>query len=228
VKPLTVVTWLWYSDPKKRPFSGDQVGRLRNMLARHLPVPHELVCATTVPDDVPDGIRTVPIEPRLMSAGKRYPKIMLFRRDAADLFGGGRLLSLDLDTVIVRDLTPVVDRPEPLVLWRNSSYGKPGRSPYASAIMLMDAGARPEVYESFVGTPREHWGAGSDQAWISRHAPDPEGEWGYNDADGVFKARIMKAGKLPKDARVVLFHSRLHPAKRKTQQRWPWVREHWR
>src|SRR5690606_12446364 len=80
---------------------------------------------------------------------------------------GERIFTLDLDTVITGDITPLVDRDEDLVLWRCENHRK---IKYQGGMHLMDAGARPHVWSEFKGersyeTTKRLGLVGSDQAW---------------------------------------------------------------
>lgn len=227
---VTVVTFLWY-DPDGRynrlyTYGPDHVNRMRSMLSRHLNMPHEMVCVTDIPQGLHPDVRVVPLDRSLIGGPQaRYPKLMAWHPDAA-LWFGPRILLLDLDTVIVRDIAPIVDRPEPVVLWRNSSWGKPGRTRYNTSIALLDAGARPDIWRAF---SRGDHAARHDQELVSSVVgTDPGGSWGFNDDDGIYKARDMKAGALPRGCRVVTFAGKQDPSERRTRKRFPWIAEHWR
>lgn len=231
---ITAVTFLWRAPRVARAYDyeygPEHVNRMRLMLARHLALPHELVCVTDIPQGLHQDIRVVPLDRSLIGTPRaRFPKLMLWRPDAAEVFGGERLFAIDLDSVIVRDLTPVVDRPEPVVLWRNSSFGKPGRSRYNGSFYLLDAGVRPDIWEEF--TPERAAARSTmshEQGWVSHLIGDDVATWGCNDADGLWKARDMRAGTLPDAARAVTFAGRHDPSLSETRKKWPWVEEHWR
>ena len=78
------------------------------------------------------------------------------------------ILALDLDVVIVDDITALVDRPDPLVCWRVGYAGV-----YSGSILLMDAGVLDPLWRAFHadpdGYPRRAWpgGVGSDQAMLN-------------------------------------------------------------
>lgn len=223
---LTVVCFLWSDQDRAAQrgyaFGEHHVATLRSMLSRHLSLPHELVCVTdrTLALDV----RTVPLDPTLAIAGTTYAKLQLFRPDAAVVLGE-RLLYVDLDVVIVDDLTPIVDRREDVVLWRNPHEDAPRGTRWQTSMILMTAGARPEVWTWFdpemtPGAMGRRWG-GHDQAWISQVLSE-EARW--TEADGV----VVAARQLQPGARIVFFPGRQDPSQAKTQARCPWIAEHWR
>lgn len=236
---LIVVCFLWH-DPQAKcrdiyTYGPDHVRILRDMVKRNLTVPHEFVCVTDRPQQLPD-MRTVDLDRSTFVPGTRYAKLMLWRRDIGEVIGN-RILYLDLDCVVTRSLDPVVDRKEDVVLWRNPNFQGPGkrRARYNTSIMLLSAGARPQLYEEF--NPRVHpallrkvWG-GTDQAWVSHKLSwDDEAYW--TDADGVYGAGRLKdvvpgvGTELPDNARVVFFPGSREPGMKSVQEKHPWIAEY--
>jgi hypothetical protein len=230
---VTVVTFLWY-DPKGHynrlyTYGPDHVNRMRSMLSRHLDLPHEVVCVTDQPEGLDEGVRTAPLDrDTIGSPRSRFPKLALWRPDAAEFFGGDRLFFLDLDTVIVRDITPIVDRAEDVVLWENSSFHRPGRSRYNGSVMLLTAGSRPEVWNEFDwDNPPTDPATCHEQGWVSYMIGPDCATWDANGKDGIYKARDMRAGSLPGRCRMVTFAGKQDPSERRTRRRFPWIGEHW-
>jgi hypothetical protein len=151
----------------------------------------------------------------------------MFAPDAGETFGP-RFVSLDIDCVIVRDMIPVWDREEPFVIWGDTNP----QTLYNGSMMLLKAGARPQVWEKFdpktsPAKAQASGNFGSDQAWISYCLGKGEAKW--TQADGVFSFRNeiqRKGGALPGHARIVMFHGNIDPWHREAQ-RLPWVRQHW-
>jgi hypothetical protein len=223
---ITVACFYW-RDPAKRhgnvcgQYTPEHVEALRAMVAKHLETPHEFVCIT---DEALDGIRTAPLDRSLFKPGKRLPKLQLFRRDAAEWLGS-RVFYLDLDCVIVGSLATIVARDEPLVLWRNPHHGeKPQWAPFNTSMILLDAGTRPDIYESFdpaVGVPQwDH----DDQDWVSAHAARDTPHW--DTSHGVYNQSQIRGGVLPAGARIVHFPGKRDPSMPEVQRLHPWIREH--
>lgn len=206
--PLTVVTWLWAG----RAFDWTHVQLLQRQVARWYPFPFRFLCVTNVPGCAAGVERIQDVEDFgwLPSPhGVRYPscyrRLRMFRPDIGAVFGA-RFVSLDLDVVLTGDVTPLWHRPEPIVLLKDS--GK--RGGYNGSMVLMSAGARPEVWTRFdaMTSPQQAILAGrfgSDQGWISYVLGDNEACW--TRADGVYSYRNeLTDGSLPPDARMVVFH----------------------
>jgi hypothetical protein len=236
---ITVCAMLWNDELAKcravYTYGRKHVAALKSMVARHLSLPHEFVCVTNVPGAV-DGIcRAVPLDMTTFVPGTRYAKLMLFRRDIGERLGE-RVLYLDLDTVIVDSIDPIVDRPEPLVLWRNPNHVYPRRARYNTSIMLITAGCRPELYESF--DPNRHpdemrkFTTGTDQAWISHNVGADEAYW--DASHGIRGAGrpgdiVRGVGEtLPPGTRIVFTPGPREPSMPSFQEAHPWSCEHYR
>lgn len=137
------------------------------MLARRLALPHRLVCVTDDAEGLDDAIETIPL-PTLYSDSPRCRRRMRqFDREWITAIGN-RILALDLDVVLVDDITPLVDRADPLVCWRVAYAGV-----FSGSILLMDAGVLDPLWQAFHADPevypRRAWpgGVGSDQAMLN-------------------------------------------------------------
>lgn len=233
---LAVVCWKWAAAPQYRSqFNAKHVNVLQSMVARHLRVPHRFICIT----DDPAGIKcetiklwSDPVVPGMAPDRPNcYRRLRLFSREAVSLVGP-RYLSLDLDTVICGDITPLVDRKEDLVMWGDTARG----TPYNGSMVLHSPGTRAQVWEQFhpVKSPAKGRAlryVGSDQAWIGACLGTGEAKWSSKDGVYSFRNEIQAPrgnGQLPKDARIVFFHGKFDPWQPEVQKSYPWISEHWR
>jgi len=235
---LSFVTWLWAPPAGYRSaFCGQHVNALARMIDRHYAGPHRILCVTNIPQGIDANVGIVPDTedfadlPSPHGGGNRNPscyrRLRAFRPDIGAVFGE-RFVSMDLDTVITGDLTPLFDRPDPFVIWGETNP----RSWYNGSLFMLTAGARPQVWTQFdpVRSPRETLAAkrfGSDQGWISHCLGKGEATW--SKADGVYSYRVhLKpfGSKLPKNAKVVFFHGIVDPWS-SAAQRVDWIREHY-
>jgi hypothetical protein len=233
-----VVCWKWTPAPGYRSqFTPDTVNILRAMVERHLPLPHEFVCVTDQPEGIDPRVRIVPLwnDHRTVPSpwgGKNpscYVRLKAFAPDAKEILGA-RILSLDLDTVITDDLTPLVDRPEEFIIYGDTAKG----TPYNGGCWLLTAGARPQVWTQFdprrspaLGKARGY--VGSDQAWLGVILGPHEKKWGP--ADGMYSYRVdlaPKGGRLPRNARMVHFHGEQKPWSPQVKARHDWIQKHYR
>lgn len=235
----SVVCWKWQPKPGYRSrFEARHVNVLRRMVARHYPRPHRFICVTDDPTGIDPEIEVQEIgsewedipNPTWPHGPSCYRRLALFAPDAAERFGR-RFVSLDLDTVITGDLTPLWERPEPIVLWCDPLFGKDGF--YNASMMLIEAGAAPEIYLDFdpLVSPQEAVAAGckgSDQGWISCKLGPRMPVWTAKDGVYSFSLHIQRGGHpLPPDARVVSFHGHKDPWDARVRALHPWIVQHW-
>lgn len=231
---LTVLTWKW-----GQLYTADHVNKLRSMLARHLRLPHQLHLITDdggaaeYPGVVVHPMRHDHAE--MVSGGRScFRRLWMLSREAGEVIGP-RILHLDLDVVLVGDVTPLFDRPEPLVIYDQHTHS---RTVYNPSMMLMDAGALHTAWEEFHAAPAatlaRALAAGwtqSDMAIINMYAhamvPKPP-VWDERDGARAWFRMRRHAGALPADARIVLFYGPDDPSKPDVQKMAPWVAEHWR
>jgi hypothetical protein len=248
---ITVVLWHW-----GQRYGRVHLERMQAMLARCLSLPHEIVCITDRPKDVPKGMRTFDVKHTIHAPdfncirrmwlysgkptnGKPWP---------GDL--GSRLLQLDLDVVLTDSIDPLVDRPDPFVIWKGDSTRKPNRPhgwAYNATVMLLDAGARSDVWDRYRANPEKIHRLADADGWDVKTCSDqaiatyllkdnPPAVWTQD--DGIYAYRgfagpdgMKDTGVLPGGCRIVSFHGRRgkrHPGDPTLQQRSPWIMEHWR
>jgi len=228
---LKVVCFKWrriaggYQLPHVCDYGPDHVRILKAMVERHLRIPHDFICIT---DDTTglDGIQTIPIWDKCLDLGGCYNRLYAFSQEMANVIGD-RFVMIDLDCVIVKDITPLFEAPTDFKI---NGYYHPDRDQhYNGSMILMDAGARRRVWDTFdpVESPKIlenlDYVIGSDQAWI-RHALG-KGEERFSEAEGVYNFLKLKHGSLPGDARMVFFAGKRDPSQCKHID---WVRENWR
>jgi len=209
---LTIVSWKWHQPNYRSKFTAEHVNILQRMVERNLTIPHRFVCIT----DDPKGVEceTIPLwdSPNICLPSKRpncYRRLKVFARDAGEWLGE-RILSIDLDTVIMRNIDHIAGRTEDFV-----AFGDTAKSThYNGGLFLLRAGAFPEVWENFTeDAPRLTKGiVGSDQAWISHTLGPGKPVWGPK--DGVYSYRVhLREGRLPvpKDCAILSMHGKNDP-----------------
>lgn len=229
---LSVVCWKWGRPGYRSTFAAQHVNALARQVDRHYQRPHRFICVSNDPIGIDSQITVIQDDadfdnvpsPHGGGAPTCYRRLRLFRPDAGRWFGE-RFVSLDLDTVIVGDCVPLWDRPEDFVIYDDPLY--PGRQ-YCGAMLLLTAGARPQVWTDFDPrvSPRQALASGkrgSDQAWISYKLPG-EATWGPKDGVYSYRKHIApKGGALPAGARLTVWHGAQDPWG-EAGQRLAWVR----
>lgn len=237
---ISFVCFKWRSPQGYRSvFGAEQVNVLRNMLERHVAIPHELVCITDDRAGLDSRVRYVPLwdtfstlpSPHGRGNPSCYRRLRLYDRDFALSLGLLRFAMIDLDVVLVRDCTPIFNVDDDFKIWGDTAKG----TPYNGSLVLMTAGARQRVWSEFdpVESPRRSRALGyigSDQGWIGACLGTGEKKWTREDGVFSYRNEISKvnAGLLPRDARLVVFHGHVDPWQSTTQARHRWVKEHYR
>ncbi len=231
--PLAVVCSKW-----GQTFSATHVNVVRAMLDRHLRLPHRLYCVTDDPAGLRGDIIIVPMPDTYAATPRCRRRMQFFSADFTRQVGD-RILYLDLDVVIVADLTELVSRTEPIVGWKVGHAGV-----YSGSFLLADAGALDGAWRLFEADPDGYpaslqpRGVASDQAmvndWLSRQPPIPF----WTEADGFVSyygagyERLEHLGvgpnrrQLPPGARIVVLGS-ADLEVLDQPDRYSWVRDHW-
>lgn len=176
-----------------------------NMLARNLKMDYRLVCIT----DDPSGIECETIPLWDDDSEGCFRRLELFSPRMKDVIGN-RFVSIDLDCVIVKDITPLLSRKEDFVIWQAV------QDKYCGSMFMMDAGARAKVSE--VPRVRHKRWRGTDQAVIRATLGPNEAVW----KKGIYLRQRVK--ELPEDARIIFYAGPRDPSKDKVD----WAVEHWR
>jgi len=191
---LTVMTWLWTQPGGRTDYTAGMVNTWAAMVRRHLILPHRIACVTDIPDGIDPSIAIIAPprdfeDVRIPTWGSEKPqclrRVAMFAPDAAARFGD-RFVSMDMDCVIAGSLDPLFERREDIVLYQSPPGSLWDGRPYNGSMLMMTAGARPKVFNTFSERGAIEAGKrfrGSDQAWISHVLGAGEAVW--NEADGV-------------------------------------------
>jgi hypothetical protein len=211
---LKVMTWLWAQPGGRATYTAHHVNIWAEMVDRHLRMPHTLACVTDMPEGLdgnievvtpPDDYRDTVIPTWQADKPQCFRRLSLFRPDAADIFGP-RFVSMDMDCIIEGELDTLFNRPHDFMMYRGTHRSRP----YNGSMVMMTAGARPQVFTEF--TPHKAIMAGrrflgSDQAWISQVLGFGEKTW--SEADGVVGYR--SAYRSPKPPLLTFFFGNPKP-----------------
>lgn len=244
--PLRVCTWFWNNPHAKHKgffeFTAEHVNKLQRGFKRHLKMPHEFIVFTDIPDGLDtENVRIVPIWNDFKDWGRCYRRLKVFSSEMQSLLGETtpeyadrtRLVSVDLDVLLVNDVTSIFDRDEPFVGYRDS------KNPdcYSGALHMQDAGSHEEVWNTFnmvrvfdasKAPPTQR--VGSDQMWqsvILGKGKYPQWTW----EDGIYdywNIEELPGGELPANAKVIMFNGmRRDMSMDKLQRKHKWIKEHW-
>lgn len=235
---FSVVTFKWKPIMAYRSkFSATHVNSLRRQFEVHCRVPHRFICITDDPNGLDSQIEAVKIwddfkdipNPTWLNGPRCYRRLLTFG-EAFRQIAGDRFLCIDLDVLLTGDVTPLVEREEDFLMWGTDNAD----IPFCGSMYMMTTGVHEEVLGSFdpIRSPilsEEAGYRGSDQAWIRYCIGDDIATWNRKN-DGVYSYQdyIMPKchGRLPTDARVVMFHGKPDYWDQVALQRSPWIREH--
>jgi hypothetical protein len=226
-------------------YGPEYVNRLYAMVRRHLRGDFRFVCLTDRRDGVRSEVQCMPIPPLALPEGipeRGWTKLTTF---SADLHGlSGTALFLDLDVVIVDDITPFFEQPGRFVIIHD--WKRPWRVTGNSSVYRFEIGAHPDVLERF---RREHASIRArlrnEQAWLSEYMQQQGvltywprewcASWKYHCVPS-WPLNYVMPPSMPSGARILVFHGVINPpdalAGRSTHA-WrrarpaPWLAQHW-
>ena len=227
-------------------YGPEYVNRLYAMVRRHLRGDFDFVCLTDSSEGVRPEVRCLPIPDLALPDGlpeRGWKKLTTFE---ADLHGlRGPALFLDIDIVIVGDLTPFFEQPGEFLIIHD--WKRPWRVTGNSSVYRFELGAHADVLAKFrreAADIRARFR--NEQAYLSDEL-HRQGKLQYWPSDwcASFKYHCIPAWPtswwrtpvLPRDARIVVFHGEVNPpdaiaGRRNRRFRHiepaPWVAEHWR
>lgn len=210
------------------PYTAEYVVRLERMVRRYLPRPFRFVCLTDRPHLLP-GIETITI-PSLKGViaddGIGYwNKLQIFN---PAIGFEGRVLYLDLDTLVVADLAPIVDFPASLALTTDAfveerahitkdRFGRQLVRRFNGSVIVFDVGQHADLFTRW--TPADAYRLSTDQDWISEQAATAVG------MPLAWFPRISQV-QIPwaEETKVVLVKK---PKNHEAVERWPWFEPLW-
>ena len=226
-------------------YGPEYVNRLYGMVRRHLKGDFRFVCLTDDAQGIRAEVLCLPIPELRLPDGspeRGWKKLTTFQ---ADLHGlRGTALFLDVDVVIVSDITPLFEVPGDFLIIHD--WKRPWRITGNSSVYRFELGSHPEVLEGF----RQHSSDirarfRNEQAYLS-DVIHGQGKLQYWPADWCcsFKYHCIprwplnywQAPHMPTGTKVVVFHGEVNPpdalaGRRNRAMRGlrpaPWIAEHW-
>lgn len=245
---INIVCFFWVDAARKRSYqiTPEDVRIWDRMVARNVTVPHRRMCVTHRPDLI-DFMETLPLD-----LEKHVPGTCLVKLQAHKVGGvameGDRVLTMDVDCVVVDCIDPIITAPEPMKFWANPNFTVGGRRGFVQGSMqLFTVGATEFLYDDFDPKRSMAWlnrrFGGAEQCWISERLntayPEAGWEWSvphYTEADGVYGAGRLFNGKmgngvqseLPENARIVFTPGDRSPSQLEFRRSHPWAEKFWR
>ncbi|MEO3692405.1 glycosyltransferase [Roseateles paludis] len=227
-------------------YGPEYVNRLYGMAARHLKGAFRFVCFTDDSAGVRPEVECLPLPETHAKAGKRdggWKKLGTYQ---ADLFGlQGTALFLDLDVVIVGDLTEFFEVPGEFLIIKD--WKRPWRVTGNSSVYRFRLGAHADVLQHFIDHQDEVRAKyRNEQEFLSHHLA-AQGKLGYWPKHwcASFKYHCLPLWPtsywrdpfIPAGARVLVFHGVMNPPDAlvgRSNGNWRharparWISDHWR
>gem|GEM_PF-2188984 len=143
---MNIVCLYWVGEFRRRDYVVEDIHRLHQSVSKYIDRPFKFYCLTNdLGIDIPGEI--IPLKHDWPGW---WAKMELHRSDLP----GGRMLYMDLDSHIVRNLSPILDYPGNLVMFNSclstkSTLPKGVVRQYQAATMLFDPGSMVGIYDKF-------------------------------------------------------------------------------
>ena len=160
--------------------------------------------------------------------GGCFHRLFTFSKEFGDLIGG-RFICMDLDMVIVDDISKLLDRKEEFVYYRmRNADGKGWRM--NNGMYMMEPGSRKEIWETFSKNPSRvmanRVGPGTDQG-VTNSLLNLKKEANWSQRRGIYDMRLdfLVTGKkdLPHDAKIVMFPGPRDPENNNLKAHFKWI-----
>jgi hypothetical protein len=240
----TFVLWKWKpAEGFRSRYTADHVNVMQGMLDKHVEAPHRVICVTDDPDNI--KCETFPLwddASQLKNVSGThlpscYRRLKLFDRATQEALGippGGRIVSIDLDAVVMSNMAPLLARGEMFVGW-----GVPGtrhQIVFNGSMWMFTAGDELQwMWDTFKPetSPKLALNAGffgSDQGYISHQLAYSQlvGKWTASDGVLSYVRDVRGPRILPRHARVVMFHGKRKPWDPNTRRESKWIEKYWR
>ena len=227
-------------------YGPEYVNRLYAMVARHLRGPFRFVCLTDDAQGIRPEVECLPIPSLQLAQAKRdggWKKLTTFE---ADLHGlKGTALFLDLDVVIVDDITPFFEVPGEFLIIHD--WKRPWRVTGNSSVYRFELGAHADVLARFRAEHDEIRARFRNEQTYLSDALAKQGKLTYWDRGWCasykyhclahWPANYWRDPRIPAGARVLIFHGVMNPPDAlagRSNGNWRyarpanWIAEHWR
>lgn len=227
-------------------YGPEYVNRLHGMVTRHLRGACRFVCLTDDRIGIDAAVTCLPIPELALPDGspeRGWRKLTTFQLDLHGL--RGTALFLDLDVVIVDDITPFFEVPGHFLIIHD--WKRRWRVTGNSSVYRFELGAHPEVLHGFLRDAtgvRAHFR--NEQAYLSdvmhqqgqlRYWPDAWCRSFKYHCIPPWPTNAWREPSIPAGARILIFHGEVNPPDALAGQRnraWrvmrpaPWIADHWR
>ena len=227
-------------------YGPEYINRLYGMVRRHLRGEFRFVCLTDQSEGIRAEVQCLPIPDLALPEGipeRGWKKLTSFE---ADLHGlRGTALFLDIDIVIVDDITPFFEHPGEFLIIHD--WKRPWRITGNSSVYRFELGGHADAlayFRNHVDEVRANFR--HEQAFLSDFI-HRQGKMAYWPADWCvswkyhciprFPTNLWQPPRIPAGARILIFHGVMNPPDAlagRSNGNWryakpaPWITDHWR
>ena len=240
---ISIICWKWKKSANesryRETYTAEHVNIFAAMVKRNLQLEHEIVCITDDAAGINKDVRVIPIWDDLAVYGYCYRRLKLFDRKISGAFSN-RIVSMDLDCVILKDITSLFDNNHDFMIWDS------GNSSYCGSMFMFNKGTYSYLWDNFDvkdltwSVDMGGWSVGKSDRWV--HVPSVKAGFrvGSDQAyisykvgkvpvwkkqDGIYNFR--KLNSLPNNAKIVFFPGKHDPTHKELYTLNPWIEEHY-
>ena len=204
-------------------YGPEYVNKLYHMCQRNITFPFRFICLTEITDGLEEGIEIFPRPdfeeppPEYLNRCMCWRKLALFDKQFYDL--KGKVLLLDIDIVIVDNIDCFFTFSDKLAMPQN--WSKPGRLFGQGSVICFDIGKSPQLLQKWRNNPASIYKIhDSEQNYIPEELGRENIEWFPEEWCRSFKDHCMPGGflnsiiaptKIPKGAKIIVFHGSPKP-----------------
>lgn len=236
-------------------YEPEYVNNLYHMVKRNISLPFRFICLTEYPEGIEPGVEVKPLPefkeppPKYLRFCLAWRKLALFDETVYDLTG--KTLFLDLDLLVIDNIDCFFSYSDKLAIIEN--WSQPNRLIGQSSVFCFDIGKYTHLLEKYRNQQEEVLKNNrTEQVYITRELGEGNFDYFPDDWCKSFKMHCMPGGilnsfmtptKIPKKARIIVFHGNPNPPDAiagrwgkpvpwykkfyKTIKPTQWIAEHW-
>jgi len=216
---------------KKIVYGERHINNLYYMCREHINIPFKF---NAIVDDIKlnldSNIIKIPLWDHFAELGGCYTRLFTYSNDIKDIIGD-RVLYLDLDILILKNITNIVSKEEEFVYYKRKD------NLFNCSMYMMNSGSRSYIWEEFNKDPdlailnAKEWTKQnnimkgcSDQAWVN-YRLDLDTEQYWNKDDGIYDINLdLKNSNIPANCNILLFPGPRDPSDKQYSK----LNEYWK
>ncbi len=243
---LNIICWKWNAgrhSKKKIIYSARHVNVLYKSCLKFVDIPFKFTCITDNTKGLYKDIETVPVWNDYEKYGWCYRRLKTFSKEMIPILGE-RILSIDLDCLIMKNITSLIDNDEDFMIWKSNTP----RSPFSGSMWMMNIGVYQDIWDDFkekdlIKTKHAHYkyqnrhalnagfNVGSDQSWLNYKLSNKNFKyWTADDGIHLFRNLFNKKSSSSNkfnESKIIFFSGASDPSQKNLQSKFPWIKKYW-